>query len=282
MPLDPCKDPRYAQLSSEQIEKLFKEESDLREYLLTSPKERRAQAFCWAYDELFRRCPWHPALTEKSGISAPEVVARRVSNMRRWLPPVQGTRVLEIGCGMGEMMIGLSKAGYHCVGIDVSEIRIQNLQTLESSHLEFRNVEGTALPFPNGSFDIVISMQLFEHLHPDDAQDHLCEVHRVLKPGGIYLLETPNRLTGPGDVSRFYADEPLGFHLKEYSIRQLKKMFYRGGFCRVQVLLRWNKLLPGFAVGMLELAWSSLPKPMRRRHSYGMHNPVYFAHSQQA
>src|SRR5258708_5249278 len=128
MPLQFQKDSRYAHLSSEQVETLFKEEHQLRDYLLSSPKKDRSYAFSWAYDELFRRCPWHPALTEVSGAVASEVIGRRVSNFLRWLPPANSTRVLEIGCGMGELLIGLTKEGYDCAGIDVSEVRIKRLQ----------------------------------------------------------------------------------------------------------------------------------------------------------
>jgi SAM-dependent methyltransferase len=282
MPVDFRKDQRYAHLSDDQVLKHFEEEQELRGCLLAAPPEKRAEAFCWAYDELFRRCPWHPALNERSGMDAPDLVELRVRNFTRWLPPAAGVRVLEIGCGMGELAIGLSGNGYQCVGIDVSEVRIRRLQRFRSANLEFRRVEGTKLPFPDQSFDVAISMQLFEHLHPEDATEHLQEVSRVLKPGGFYILETPNALVGPGDVSRFFTETPLGFHLREYTIRQLCGLLHECGFAQVEVLLRWSRLLPANRAVFLEACWGLLPKALRQRYSYGMHNPLYLAHRKES
>src|SRR5215475_14481043 len=142
MPVDFRTDQRYAHLSHDQVLKHFEVEHDLRDCLLAASREKRAEAFCWAYDELFRRCPWHPALNERSGVDAPDLVEARVKNFTRWLPR-PGARVLEIGCGMGELVIGLSGKGYQCVGIDVSDVRIRRLQQLQSPNLKFRRVEGT-------------------------------------------------------------------------------------------------------------------------------------------
>lgn len=46
------------------------------------------------------------------------------------------------------------------------------------------------LPFPDGTFEVVIGMDVFEHI--PDTERHLNEVRRVLQPGGYYILETPN------------------------------------------------------------------------------------------
>ena len=54
-------------------------------------------------------------------------------------------------------------------------------------------VDGTALPYTTATFDILISFDVFEHIPDSDA--HLIEVRRVLRPGGCYLLQTPNKWT---------------------------------------------------------------------------------------
>ena len=137
MPIDYHTNPRYAGLSPDQVSRHFEEEHKLRDYLLAAP-----------YDELFRRCPWHPALTECSGADAPEIIERRIRNFLPILPGNRNTKILEIGCGMGELMIGLANAGFNCTGLDVSEVRIERLRKLERSNLHFVHGEGTTLPFP--------------------------------------------------------------------------------------------------------------------------------------
>jgi SAM-dependent methyltransferase len=128
----------------------------------------------------------------------------------------------------------------------------------------------------------VISIQLFEHLHPDDAGTHLREVWRVLKPGGRCLLETPNRWAGPGDVSRFFSDQPEGFHLREYSIAELSRLFRSALFSQISVV-RWRKeVLSARAAIRLERVWSLLPRVYRRKRTFGLHNPLYIAEKQSA
>jgi SAM-dependent methyltransferase len=275
MPLDYRKDGRYAHLTAEQVRRHYEEEKALRNHLLATSKEKRATAFLWAYDELFRRCPWHPALTERSGANAPEVIERRVQSFLPFLPPSKGSRILEIGCGNGELIIGLARKGFACAGVDVSDVRLQRLRDLKLSGLEFFQAEGTTLPLPDGSFDSAISMQLFEHLHPDDAVEHLREVHRVLKPGGKYFLETPNRLVGPADVSRFFVDVAEGFHLREYSVRDMVDLFRQAGFSSARVILGWSASLSSPAALRKERMWSLLPKRARRRWTLGLGNPLY-------
>lgn len=147
MPLEWRKDRRYAHLTEEQVRRHYEEERSLRRQLLAAPPDKRADIFLWAYDELFRRCPWHPAVTEASGPSAEELVEQR----SRWIYPLLGCgpggRVLEVGCGNGELMIGLARLGLTCVGIDVSHERIAKLRPYETESLRFLECEGSRLPF---------------------------------------------------------------------------------------------------------------------------------------
>ena len=59
--------------------------------------------------------------------------------------------------------------------------------------LPIERVAGVALPFPDAAFDVVMSFDVFEHIPDSDA--HLREVGRVLRPGGTYLIQTPNKWT---------------------------------------------------------------------------------------
>ena len=77
--------------------------------------------------------------------------------------------------------------------------------------------DGTSVPLPPESVDVAYSNQLMEHLHPDDALEQLQGIWRALRPGGVYICLTPNRVNGPHDISQYFDSVATGFHLKEYT-----------------------------------------------------------------
>ena len=90
------------------------------------------------------------------------------------------------------------------------------------------------IPVPDGSVDVAYSNQLMEHLHPDDAQAQLADIHRALGPGGCYVCVTPRPAPpAPGDVSMYFDEVARGFHLREYTVGELRAMFRRVGFRRI-------------------------------------------------
>ena len=76
-----------------------------------------------------------------------------------------------------------------------------------------------------------------EHLHPDDAAAQLQNILASLAPGGVYICITPNRWSGPHDVSRYFDEEATGFHLHEYTVGELALMFREVGFRSVEALV---------------------------------------------
>jgi SAM-dependent methyltransferase len=101
-------------------------------------------------------------------------------------------RLLEIGSGRGALLHYLLNHGYTACGVEINPALIADSRRLYGE-LPITPVSGPALPFPDASFDVVLSFDVFEHICDSDA--HLTEVRRVLPPGGRYLLQTPNRWT---------------------------------------------------------------------------------------
>ena len=92
-----------------------------------------------------------------------------------------GDKVLEIGCGIGTVVFELTKQGYDAMGTDISQVAIEYGRSKYAGvHLEVQPAE--ELPFDDGTFDVVLSFDLFEHIARIDR--HVSEVHRVLKPSG--------------------------------------------------------------------------------------------------
>jgi SAM-dependent methyltransferase len=97
--------------------------------------------------------------------------------------------------------------------------------------------DGTSVPLPPDSVDVAYSNQLMEHLHPDDAFEQLQGIWRALRPGGVYICVTPNRVNGPHDISQYFDSVATGFHLKEYTVAELSQLFRKVGFREVKTLL---------------------------------------------
>jgi SAM-dependent methyltransferase len=99
-------------------------------------------------------------------------------------------KILEIGCGIGTVVNELSKKGHDVIGIDISSEAIEyGRNKYGDIHLEVQAAE--TLPYEDGSFEVVLSFDLFEHIVEIDK--HISEVKRMLCPGGYYLFQTPNR-----------------------------------------------------------------------------------------
>lgn len=126
-------------------------------------------------------------------------------------PYIQGKDVLEIGCGtcygMGTILSGYNKI----IGMDISldALKYGN-KTYKKKHLKLLQANCEALPFPNGSFDLVVSFEVIEHLA--DPKAYLGEISRILKKDGHLILSTPNK--------RYSEFNP--YHLKEYYLPELK------------------------------------------------------------
>jgi len=99
-------------------------------------------------------------------------------------------RILEIGCGIGTVVNELSSKGHDIIGIDISSEAIEyGRKKYSDIRLEVQAAE--TLPYEDASFEAVLSFDLFEHIAAIDK--HISEVRRVLRPGGYYLFQTPNR-----------------------------------------------------------------------------------------
>ena len=210
----------------------FNLERQLRERILRAAPKDRAEAVGAAYAELFRAFPDHSVLrtTQEQRLLQGRQDAGIVLPLSK-----PGDAVLEIGCGTGHVLAELARHGRKCVGIEASAEMIALCPCVP----DLRVMPGTAdrLDFPPCCFDLAFSLQVLEHLHPDDVPVHLAECYRVLRPGGVLCVETPNVRTGPSDISRGFVPVAQGLHLKEWSVAELIVEFKRAGLRRVQGLL---------------------------------------------
>lgn len=109
-------------------------------------------------------------------------------------PAVADRDVLDIACGAGYGSALLARHAARVVGADLSQAAIEHARARYASvpNLEFRQADCAALPFPDASFDAVVSFETLEHIAAQQA--FLDEVRRVLRPAGLVVLSCPNKV----------------------------------------------------------------------------------------
>lgn len=228
-----------------------------------TPRERAA-IYATMYQDLFREVPDHPRLTVQRDPAAEQLqVARLLSLLAPCLHPA--AEYVEFGAGAGALAFAVAPQVRR---VRVVEIADQlPVGAVRPGNLELVLYDGWNLDLPAASADVVFSEQFLEHLHPDDARHHLQLVQRLLKPGGQYVLRTPERWTGPHDISREFAAEPRGFHLREWTYRELASEARGIGFHSVRAY--WNargvrRRVPLAVFGALESSMATWPLSLRR------------------
>lgn len=123
-------------------------------------------------------------------------------------------RVLDDGCGAGYGSELLTRAGAEVIGVDMALDVIQYCQRhYRHFGIKFFQTDCTQLPFPDELFDGVVSFEVIEHVK--NYSGYLKETARVLRPGGVLIISTPNKrmysdhrtYRNPYHVHEFYPDE---------------------------------------------------------------------------
>ena len=225
--------------------------------------ERQA-IFATMYDELFRLVPDHPRLAARGAATASRErdIGWNLAQLAPYLKP--GCTFLEVGSGDCALSARVAREAKQVYAVDISD---QHQGTLPAN-VKVVITDGRSIEVPAGSVDLAFSDQLMEHLHPDDAIEQLRNIHRALKPGGVYMCVTPNRVYGPSDISAFFDDEPRGFHLKEYTLKEMLEVFRSAGFPRAHVYIGARGHFvraPAFFVRAVEGTLQALPAGLRRK-----------------
>ena len=249
--------------SPESLRRHYEVEKEIADRLkATGDRAERAPILAGMYAELFSRVPDHPRLTAQRD---PETEAQLVQRLLALLSPHlrRDTEYVEFGAGACALAFAVCPF--------VRRVRVVEIadqippEARRPPNFELVLYDGGDPGIAPDSVDVVFSEQFVEHLHPDDAREHFALVQRMLRPGGRYVLRTPERWTGPHDVSRWFSTTPQGFHLREWSYADLVHMGGQCGYRRCEatwnargICVRWPlglALVVESAVARMPLGW---------------------------
>ena len=155
--------------------------------------------------------------------------------------------VLDIACGTGfgtDIIAGKTKG--MVTGGDIAEEAINECKSRwQKSNLEFKVLDGTRLDFPDQYFNKIVSFETLEHT--GKYQEMTAEFARVLKPGGLLILSTPNReVSSPDGI----IINP--YHIQEFTYEELKDIL-ETSFSQVELsgqrYIRYDKKSISFRFG---------------------------------
>lgn len=200
----------------------------------------------------------------------------------RPLGDIKGKRVLDAGSGGGSLSYLLAQAGAKVEGVEFDEKGVElareNLRSADRGRnliCNFTHGSVYELPFEKNAFDAVVSCEVIEHLQEPERM--LAEVARVLKPGGIFVLTTPYRLTEiPQDenhVKEFYPGEVqhmLEKHFRDVGTKETHHLLWRSLYVHsfrwagnrplgkwvinaLALWFRWNPFLIDYRKGKFDL-----------------------------
>lgn len=177
-------------------------------------------------------------------------VEERGPTLTAWIG--HGRRVLDLGCRDGSLTRYYA-TGNTVVGVDIDRAALTGARERLGIETTWLNMNTEALPFPAGSFDVVVAAEVLEHLvAPEDVVD---EARRVLVPGGQFIGSVPNsfhwraRLAFLGGRS---LEDPTHLHL--FSLAKIRDLLVR--FTAVEIE-------PIGTVGGRRIP--QLPSPLTRR-----------------
>lgn len=138
-----------------------------------------------------------------------------------------GSLVLDAGCGSGSLLFKISGIGCNTFGIEQSkeyvEILRKRMKNLTQSNVKsIKQGSVVDIPYPDKSFDAVVSAEVLEHVKDDTAA--ILEFYRVLRGGGVCVVSVP-----ASPALWDFTDEWAG-HLRRYTKNDLITLFEKKGF----------------------------------------------------
>jgi cyclopropane fatty-acyl-phospholipid synthase-like methyltransferase len=191
-----------------------------------------------------------------------EHLSRRLAAAFEHATVEPGMRVLDVGCGRGEILRHCARLGAEVYGVDYAPVAMQLAGELVRQETGRRpglyRCDAKHLPFPSAAFDRVLMFDIVEHLHPWELDQALRDAQRVLRPGGKLIVHTaPNRwydvyaypfvrlvrivmgqgAAYPANPRALNVAANVDVHVNEQDLLSMRRYLLRAGFHGVRVWL---------------------------------------------
>ncbi|MDX1414833.1 MAG: class I SAM-dependent methyltransferase [Candidatus Promineifilaceae bacterium] len=234
---------------------------------MTTNNKKSLPSTLYTEEYFLTACEGYDIFIESEG----QHLSRRLEDAFSVAKVRSGMRVLDVGCGRGEIITHCMRLGVEVYGIDYAEVATlmtrDVINVKQQSQLAEKGAESVKagvcrsdakhLPFPNGYFDRVLLFDVVEHLFPWELRLSLQEIRRVLKHNGRLVIHTaPNRwydtyaypwvrvfrtLAGQG---HHYPKDPRAItpvnqevHVNEQDILSMRRMLKDTGYREIQIWL---------------------------------------------
>lgn len=158
--------------------------------------------------------------------------------------------VLDLGCGTGRNISyvkeSLNRAHWNFYGIDYSASCIGYARSqYKIQGVNFVQHDGSKLPYPDATFDYLVSSHVMEHIKENDQPFFVGEIARILKPGATAVIGEPNRkycqdlfIKNPKETKKYRLVQP---HEHEHYASDLRKLYQNSGFSQYKI---WQTINP--------------------------------------
>lgn len=177
--------------------------------------------------------------------------------LNSFVKKIHDKKILDIGCGNGDHTVVFCKNKNKVTGLDVVDLRFEEYK----KNFKFVKSSGRILPFKNNSFDIVISLDVIEHVKNDDF--FVEEIYRVLKKDGRILIATPNK-NRLSNILLKLMGKPIKYpyligksknlgnmiHIREYLESELYDLFQKHNFKKIKIKKFWFGLRGFLNIGV--------------------------------
>ena len=140
-----------------------------------------------------------------------KILHPRLQHLLKNLSIDETTKILDIGCGRGDILLFLGRKAKFSIGIDYSKAAIHLANQTKKrfpknvqKKVMFHRMNMKRLNFPNDYFDLVLCIDVLEHVYTDEVEKTMKEISRVLKPNGVFFIHTgPNKVLNDFTYPRY-------------------------------------------------------------------------------